>query len=293
VHSKTCILNSADISRYPKFLSASYVKVGDDGVAHAALIPTKLTTTLQNGSNEVEISCETTYPFGTALNYTISATKPFFFYLRVPEWAILEESHIQLNGKTLALEPDISSGLHKLPISTGITNITYTLIAKIIVTPRANDTITITYGAILYALEVGESVTDSYPLDSRNQRPIPAKWTTSKSQDHQIRNTTAWNIAIDPTTLYFHSEDVTALANPLFTSGGPPTYMTALGCEIAWELYKGTAAPPPMAGERDCLGDFFIVKLVPYGSSKLHMAQLPTVNSKNAPPKLRLLVQEL
>ena len=52
-----------------------------------------------------------------------------------------------------------------------------------------------------------------------------------------------------------------------------------MACGIEWGIEKGTAAPPPLKAERKCLGEWREVRLVPYGSAKLHMAELPVVDS--------------
>lgn len=269
----------ADISRYPKFLSASYVKIGNDGIGHSALIPSELSTTLY--SNEtVNVTCKTSYPFENVLQYTIKTAKPFSFYVRVPEWAVLAESSVQKgSAEKLPLQPDAESGFHKILIPAGTTQITYTIGTEIAVETRANDTVTIRHGALLYALDIGENITTAAARAGYAANLIADKWLTPESHDYRISNTTAWNIAIDPSTLKYSSKG-SALPNPLFTSGAPPGSITGKGCQINWGLYQGTAAPPDQLFDRSCIGGFFDVTLIPYGAAKLHMAQFPTVDSK-------------
>lgn len=270
--------NSANIFRYPKFLSASYVKVGNEGIGHSALIPSELTTTLYNNET-VTITCKTSYPFENILQYTITTTRPFSFYVRVPEWAVLSESTIQKDSaEKQELQPDSESGFHKVAISVGTTHVTYTIGMKIVVEPRANDTVTIRHGALLYALDIGENITTAAARAGYAANLIADKWLTPESHDYRISNTTAWNVAIDPNTLRYSSRG-TELPNPLFTSGAPPGSITGKGCQINWGLYRGTASPPDLLFDRRCIGDFFEITLIPYGAAKLHMAQFPVVDS--------------
>ena len=72
------------------------------------------------------------------------------------------------------------------------------------------------------------------------------------------------------------------LPTPIFASGAPPMYMTAKGCLIDWPMNADfnnsvPGAPIPLA-QRVCLGDAYDVKLVPYGSAKLRMTELPTIS---------------
>ena len=279
----------ADANSFPKLLSAAYVEVSKTGIAHAILVPSKVSIEL--GDNVVTIDCNTTYPFGNGIFYTINATKSFSFYIRVPEWANTNTSSIVvLGGEQTSLKPDQVNGLHQISIPAGTTKISYTLGAGIIVKPRANDTVSISHGALLYAIDIPANLESSWPIGYKDELPIPEKWLTPKARDDKLLNTMPWNIAIDPTTLRFlTSNDGDSLPDPIFTSGSPPGYMLAKGCHIAWGLFRGTAAPPPLVGNRECLGESFEVKLIPYGAAKLHMAELPTVDLRVRTDKKMLL----
>ncbi|KAH8591939.1 hypothetical protein B0O99DRAFT_518418 [Bisporella sp. PMI_857] len=282
-----------DSRRFPKLLSAAYVKIGEKGIGHAVLLPSSLSITLNDG-NEVSIRCDTTYPFSGSIRYIISSTKSFDFHIRVPEWAILGASYIAINdGENLNLNPDIVTGFHQVFVFSGITTISYTIGAKIVIKPRANDTVTIYHGSLLYALDIEATIQSSWPIGYKDGLPVAKKWTTPHARDHTYLNIKPWNIAIDPNTLKYHTAgDKSTLRNPIFSSSAPPGYILGKGCQIAWGLFRGTAAPPPPLEERQCLGDFFEVKLIPYGAAKLHMAELPTINSNKSVSK-KLLMQEL
>ena len=79
-----CTVNSPQ--GFPKFLSASYVTLGNDGLAHALLGPASVATTLANGA-VVSVSCDTEYPFSNVLVYTVQSTAPFTFAMRIPAWS--------------------------------------------------------------------------------------------------------------------------------------------------------------------------------------------------------------
>ncbi|KAI9885016.1 MAG: hypothetical protein M1823_003184 [Watsoniomyces obsoletus] len=305
-HYPCCTVNHPQ--GYPKFLSASFVRVGQHGLGHALLSPARLSTSLEKGENPITIDCQTNYPFENILLYTITALKPFRFSIRVPEWYIPEESYLRINnGHRLRLHPDEESGMHTLQIHAGITTVTYHLGAEIRIEPRANDTIAIHHGALLYALEIGQKVT-SRPPRSFFQQPLPEKDILPQTRDYTIMNTTAWAVAIDPTSLKFHpsksnardqnrvedddgeeeeeqkkdkfgmEEVVHPLPNPIFKPGSPPTFITARACEIEWSYEHGFPSIPPLLRERKCVSEVYQVKLIPYGAAKIHMAELPTLN---------------
>ena len=277
----------------PKFLSASFVRVGENGIGHALLGPAQVvTSTLSNTS--VTISCDTDYPFGPVLHYSITSSAPFTLHLRVPSWYVPENSSISINddGAVFPLTPDPRTGMNLIFLPAGNSTVTYTLGATIQILPRANSTVAVYHGSLLYALDIGQTMTAlapnlynvSYADGDPYQPGTPSL--PPEVHDFAFTNTTPWNIAIDPSTLVFHTTanvtNNTALPNPIFEYGAPPTYITGKGCQVAWPLYKGLPAPLPALANgikhRNCTGNVTDIILRPYGSLKVHMAELPTVD---------------
>ena len=276
----------------PKFLSASFVRVSDNGIGHALLGPAQVSTTTALNTS-VTITCTTNYPFSQVLHYDITTSAPFTLHLRVPSWSLIPNSTIALNSNpvTNPLTPDPHSGLTPISLPPGNSSITYTLGANICISPRANSTVSIYHGALLYALDIGQSTKTLAPnfynvTYANTSDPYNTSTPTVPAQvhDHTFTNTTAWNIAIDTSTLTFHttSANESALPNPIFDYGAAPTYITGKGCEIAWPMYKGLPAPLPKLANgtrfRKCIGNITDVVLRPYGTLKVHMAELPLVD---------------
>ncbi len=259
----------------PKFLSNSFVKVGDNGLAHALLSPAVVTTTLDNGARVI-VNSTTDYPFSNTIAYTIAAFAAFDFYLRVPAWATPESSISFPYQLPVPLQPDSHTGLHKVLIGPGTTTFTYNLGAKTVLEPRANDTVAIHHGTLLYALEIGSANTSTPPKDFRTNQPLDGSF-PKQARDYEISNTTAWNIAIDTTTLSFHARQEGLEGNP-FEPGAPPLWFTVRGCEIEWGLWKGVPDAPPAKERRKCVGPAREVRLIPLGGAKLHMVDLPTID---------------
>ena len=168
-----------------------------------------------------------------------------------------------------------------MSIPGGASTLTYRLGSSIRTTLRANDTIAVYNGALLYALKIGSTNTSSAPKTYSDKTPYPNGYAPPQSRDYEITNTTAWNYAIDPDTLRFEAgaSNGDALPMPIFAEGAPPMSIVAKGCLIDWPLYKGSVpGSAPAMSVRKCLGEAKDVTLVPYGSAKLHMAELPTVD---------------
>ncbi|KAL8737982.1 MAG: hypothetical protein Q9181_001164 [Wetmoreana brouardii] len=274
----------------PKFLSASFAQAGPNGLAHVLLSPARVATTLLSGTH-IDLACNTTYPFGNTMHYTFSASAPFRLYLRLPSWAtyyeIVAASYRGVSVKYIPsnLTPDPHTGMLYLDLLDSGT-VEYKLRTGIRTEDRGNDTISVYYGALLYALDVGFADNTTEAVSGAANASSDASLASSKiptqAHDHIITNTKPWNIAIDPSTLKYHtssnSDDVDALPNPIWAYEAPPNWITAQGCEIAdWGFEEQLPAIPPRRGERMCTGEVREVVLRPYGSLKVHMAVLPVM----------------
>jgi hypothetical protein len=260
---------------YPKFLSNSFVAVGDNGLGHALLSPAQVTTTLAGGT-KVTVSCDTDYPFRFTLTYTVSASAAFELSLRVPGWAT--SAAVYVNSNSAQMNTDSNTGMATFSLPAGDSTVIYSLGPTLRTTARANNTIAVYNGPLLYALKIGEDVIDLPPRNWATQDDYPTGYAPPDCHDHTINNVTAWNIAIDPTTLSYQTNSTTsaALPNPIWTSDGPPGYVTVQGCEIAWAIESGVPGNPPQ--DRTCTAPATEYTLIPYGAAKLHMAELPTAN---------------
>ena len=255
----------------PKFLSSSFGQFGENGIVHALLGPAQVTTTTLLGT-AITVRCNTFYPFGHELSYGITASSHFTLYLRVPSWYVPTNSSLTIgNGDVkYPIVPDVHTGLTPISIPAGTSTVKYSLGATIQVVPRANSTVAIYHGSLLYALDVGQVRTaaagDLYNITyangtdpyNTNKLIMPAE-----VHNYAFMNTKPWNIAIDTSTLSFHRiakvTDGTELPNPVFEYEAPPTYITAKGCQIDWPLYNGLPGPLPALpkgmNDRNCTGN--------------------------------------
>lgn len=273
---------------YPKFLSASFVRSGTSGLVHALLGPASVATTLANGA-KVSVEATTNYPFDLDFAYTVTTTRPFSFAVRVPGWADTTKCTIEVlkgkngHGKAVPVSPNASTGLHTISISPGTTSLRYSLSTSIRTEPRPGDSVAVYYGALLYSLVIPYTNTSTAPYDYGSQEPLPAGYAPPESRDWTLIPTAPWNYAIDPSTLVYHYDGSAApgkaLQDPIWALGAPPNYITAKACLIDWPLYLNSVpAVVPGVGDRKCVGDVEEMELRPYGSTRLHMTDLPTVD---------------
>ncbi|KAI5847402.1 hypothetical protein DFP73DRAFT_593246 [Morchella snyderi] len=265
---------------YPKFLAASFMKVGTSDLLHALLSPTEAITTLGD-NNKVTVTADTNYPFNPTIKYTITAQSAFTFHIRIPAWADLSTSTITLGiSNPVALSPTTDN--HQLvSVRAGTTTFSITFGQTVSVVQRANSAVALHRGPLLYALDLDYTTESFSPLTYNAPTvPLPAYQVhLPESQDHFLKPVGKdWAIAIDTSSIQVNdmSDSVTPLKNPIFAKGAPPVELKVKACPIEWGVTNDVLAEPPVAPV--CTGDAKVVSFRPYGSTKLRMTELPVVN---------------
>ncbi|KAG6004218.1 hypothetical protein E4U43_000785 [Claviceps pusilla] len=269
---------------YPKFLSNSWVSVGARGVAHVLLGPSAMSTVM-NGSH-VDIECDTMYPFSMDFVYSIESEVGFDFYFRVPDWTsgyVAEVAGSSADGQGTAKQ---EHGLVRFQLGKGKHEVKVSLETAVRTEQRSNKTVSVFYGNMLYALDVGHNATSTLPHAYTDPRGPGRAGFPAAAKDYFVRNTKPWNVAIDPRSIRYHQAGAGAAAaaaagehnwqGPIFEPGRAPTHMTVWGCEIEWPLLMGVT-PDWAPLRRRCVGGKKQYLLVPYGSANVHMSELPVV----------------
>ncbi|KAF8509631.1 hypothetical protein JB92DRAFT_2945317 [Gautieria morchelliformis] len=278
---------------YPKFWSHSFLTDQSLGtLMHIFLGPATLSTTLANDNN-VEVTVDTLYPFGSTLKYTITASKPFVFNVRVPSWALgSNRSTIAFNNaRPVLLNPDVSTSLHSVQIDPGMTQFDITLDMPLQVETRSSGAVAINRGPLNYAVEISHNDTSTFSWRnpqalSDTERLFPAitpNYTTPfihQDRDHTLLPTMDWRIAIDPTTLTVNDKSAQISAMPYYAwaPGAQPVTLTAKACNIEWAVVQNAAAPPPQS-PNTCISGVFNVTLTPFAAAKIRLGEIPTITA--------------
>jgi Beta-L-arabinofuranosidase, GH127 len=230
------------------------------------LVPSTVKTQI-NGAY-VTIACNTSYPSSNILSYTITSMGPFTLAIRIPSWAS-SNSTFSFDSSPSHGQPltkDINS-IFSTPIHEGVTSLTINLSTSIRVVSKSNNAVAIYYGALLYALSTPYTITSTAPLNWTDRTSLPDTTTNPNSMDHVITpdDPDFWSVAIDPSQLVFHSSGEKG-----------DMWINAAASKIEWAVIGDTPDLPPSAPV--VVGDSFVVRLVPYGKAKLHMAELPAIS---------------
>ena len=217
-----------------------------------------------------KLSIATDYPFGDAAVVTVTpaSSAPVPVWLRIPSWAA---------GATLAINGGAarplsgSNGTFFPATATGATTFTLAFNPEIRLETYYNDAVAVVRGALVYGAWIGQTinVTRSYALNSK---------------DLSITSTTPWNLALvvdranpsaslsftrtsAPSSVPYNSTDV-----PIIISGSArivPGWGTDKNAPV------GPPASPACSAAGAC-GEPIPIVLVPFGSTHVRMAVLPT-----------------
>jgi len=252
---------------WPKFVAHLWMRTTadssgpGDGLAAVAYGPCTVRTSVR-GVN-VKVMEDTEYPFDGAIRVTVRPARPVRFplLLRVPAWAdgarcVLPDGEVSTPraGTFVTIEREWH----------GETQVTLELPIRIRAERRFNDSVALSRGPLLLALQIGESWRQIGGM------PPAADW--------EVHPTTPWAYALDLDPVAPEA-DLTVEHRPL--RGGPfspesaPLVVRARGRRLpAWGLERGAAAPPPVGPVRSN-EPLEALTLLPYGATGLRLGEMP------------------
>ncbi|KAF7289348.1 hypothetical protein MIND_01396900 [Mycena indigotica] len=249
---------------FPKFITNAFVTTpNNESLVHAYLGPFR-TSVILSQDNVVTASVETLYPFGDKLTTTITASKAFSYFVRIPGW--ISRGTLSINGD-LPQPVAPKNGLHQVSIQAGITTLVLELPSDIRIESRPHQSVAVHRGPLNYAFDI--------PRVERQLAVHPAE---PRAVDLEFTPADAWQYAIDPSTLAFVNNPPRSgmLPSPIFDSGLPPVTLSVSACRIDWPLAGDMfAAPPPQ--NPSCLGGMRNITLWPFGATKLRISEFPVV----------------
>ncbi|KAG8769159.1 hypothetical protein FRC12_005137 [Ceratobasidium sp. 428] len=183
----------------------------------------------------------------------INATKPFEYYLRMPQWALGEDT-VTIKGASFGDMPTtIQSQSIKVNINLGIRYFVWSL--------------TSLYGLSL-VLETWSRYTvetSSMHMTYQGLRIMIGLQNEPRAVDLRILPDGPWQYAIDPSTVQYQqtSEQVNS---PVFDRGGSSTSLLVTACLVKWETAGETFADAPPENP-ECVRPLETIRLIPYGVS--------------------------
>jgi uncharacterized protein len=278
-------------SPWPRFVETMWMATADRGLVAATYGPCRVTAKVGAGS-PVEIIEETNYPFSDKIRVTIHTEKPsrFPLYFRIPSWA--HEAELTISGKKLS-RPALPGSFVKVErVWKSGDAVTLAFHFKIRCETRKNNAVAVAWGPLYFVLRIGESFKNlpSIPLGPDDtETPAPqgcVNW--------QITPTTDWNyaLAIDPENPQCSIKTGRISSMPFAQRGElvkPPGSAeftpwhedVPIALKVAarkvpqWTMAGANAGPVPLSPVHTDSSEE-MVELIPYGCSRLRIAEFPT-----------------
>ena len=265
---------------YPLFVASMWMQTADNRLAVGAYGPCTVRATVGNGT-ALTLTEQTVYPYGDTVSLTLHADKAdtYPLYLRVPSWCASGEAVVTVNGREVVgtwtpgsyfrLEAEWKDG----------DEIRLTFPMRLRVSYAENNSLTVRYGGVLFALEL----TEKWKVISYN----PNNWTLRKGYtSYSITTDTPWNMALvgfdpaDPERIFTVTRGAEVGDDMLYDQAHAPWILTAEARAVPdWVLNQSTQTAgrlPVSPVNADRLDrDTVTVRLIPYAFSRLRMTCIP------------------
>ncbi len=265
---------------WPKFASSLWMRSSDGGLAAIAYAPCVVDTTVAGNFVRVEVSAESSYPFGDGAESQIvikvqpAVKSRFSLNLRVPSWDQGAVCGVWDDTTTFERIDDLKPGSFvTLDREWGVNPpalVKLTVPMTVRLLDGFNGAVSVQRGPVIYGLQ------------------IAPEWKMFKDRaglpfdDWEVFPKTPWNYALEidrehpERAIRFESRTP---SGPLFTAAGAPLLAKVKGRRIPdWKLDKGAAAPPPRSpvASGEPLEELV---LLPYGCTDLRVSVFPTLAS--------------
>jgi hypothetical protein len=280
-------------SPWPRHVQSMWMATADAGLVAATYGPCHVKAKVQNGSN-VEITEQTDYPFSDRIRFAIHAEQPCSFpiYFRIPSWASRAEFSVSSEREMRYPKEGTFFKVERVWKPGDVATLTFNF--KVRTENRRNNAVAIAWGPLYFVLRIGASF-KSIPLAiPRSNRVVPAP---AGCVNWQITPTTDWNCAL---AIDRNNPQFTMITNKIssmpFAQKGELVKRPGANDFLPWEedapmVLKVKARRVPgwgmngaNAGEVPASpvhtdSQETLVELVPYGCSRLRIAEFPTVTA--------------
>jgi hypothetical protein len=278
-------------SPWPRFVQTMWMATADRGLVAATYGPCHLSAKVGDGDT-IDITEETDYPFSDCIRFTIRADRPVSFpvYFRIPVWA--DHAELTVAGEPAHSRPQNGAFLKVERTWKSGDVVTLRFNFKVRCETRKNNAVAIAWGPLYFVLRIGESFTQLPGLtvgDSDKIIPAPPGCV-----DWQIAPSTDWNYALvidrDTPQCSVTTHGISSMPfaqkgemvkRPGMTEFAPwledvPMVLRVKAKQVPqWGMAGGNAAPVPVSPVQTNSPET-VIELIPYGCSRLRIAEFPT-----------------
>ncbi|MGY8681755.1 hypothetical protein Q2941_28820 [Bradyrhizobium sp. UFLA05-153] len=280
-------------SPWPRYVASMWMATPDNGLVAMGYGPCRLNAQVGNGV-PIELIVETDYPFSDRVRVTVHSKEPVSFplHFRIPTWSSQAEVSVAgeasprnpESGKVFKLEREWKNG----------DEVTLNFNFKVRAEARQNNAVAVAWGPLYFVLRIGEAFEKipALPVYEANQPPASAP---PGCVDWGIAPVTAWNYALSIDRKNPQCEMIlNKISSMPFAQKGQPVRAPDATEYLPWQhdvpmllkmkarlvpqwgMNGANAAPVPMSPVKTNQPET-VVELIPYGCSRLRIAEFPTV----------------
>jgi uncharacterized protein len=279
-------------SPWPRYVESMWMATADSGLVAMGYGPCQFNAKVADGKH-VEIVEETDYPFSDRVKVTVHCSEPLSFplHFRIPSWA--NPAEVAFAGETAPSHPQ-SGTMFKLEREWKDGDVvTLNFNFKVRTEIRGNNAVAIAWGPLYFVLRIGE-VFEKIPELVTGPRGVPAA-APAGCVNWRIAPSTDWNYALsidrnNPVCEMIVNKISSipfAQKGELVRAAGSTEYLPwredapmilKVKAKLVpeWGMIGGDAAPVPVSPVSTNQPET-MVELIPYGCSRLRIAEFPTV----------------
>ncbi len=274
-------------SPWPRYVESMWMATADNGLIALAYGPSRYTAKVANGKN-IEVVEDTRYPFSDRVRVTVRCSEPLSFplHFRIPSWA--NRAEVSIAGQSAASHPESGTVFRIDREWKDGDAVTLNFNFKVRTETRQNNAVAVAWGPLYFVLRIGEAF-ESVPTASE---PVQ---TPATCVNWHIAPITAWNYAL---SIDRHNPQCEMIFNKIgsipFAQKGEPVRAAGSSEFIPWHgdvpmilkfkaklvpqwgMNGANAAPVPVSPVSTSQPET-VVELIPYGCSRLRIAEFPTL----------------
>ena len=272
----TCNLHQA----WPKLVQNLWLKSADGGVAAMIYAPSKLSTTLADGTKLI-IDEKTCYPFEEQICFEFSLPEKgrtsaiFPFELRIPEWS--DKYTLTINGSEVKAE-DVRKGTIRINRTwKDGDKLTLTLSAPVRVSRWYDNAAVVERGALIYALRMEEKW-QKHICQGDDVKQLGEYY-------YEVTSPTPWNVALQNNHIkannleeYFIVEKRACSDKPWSLAGAPITIKAQAKVLPQWTTERNSAGDFCYFTQQAPKGEVaeeVAIELIPFGCTTLRITEFP------------------
>jgi hypothetical protein len=273
-------------SPWPRYVQSMWMATADNGLVAALYGPCRVEARVGNGAT-IQITEETGYPFSDTVRFTVHCEKPVAFplYFRIPAWA--GRTQLTVANETVPHSPQPGTCFKVERIWKPGDVVTLFFDFKVRTETRRNNAVAIAWGPLYFVLRIGESFEKIPVLRDVPAPPGCVNW--------RIAPTTPWNYALVIDRDRPHcAMTANSIGSIPFAQKGEPVKLAGAADFTPWQgdvpmvlkvkarqlpewgMNGANAAAVPVSPVKTSSPET-LVELIPYGCSRLRIAEFPTV----------------